>query len=252
MKTTQLLTVLMLLVAFSFQSFGQEDKEERKNRRRNYGTHHNFEIDLGLNNYLEDGNAPSDNDALYAVKPWGSWYIALKGTNDTHVTGPFHLLWGPEVSWYNFKFENENVVISEGSDQVLFTEVQGDFIPMKSKLTAAYLNFSAVPMLKFGDSHRSRHRFHWHGFRNNEGFRIGMGGYAGYKIASYTKNVIKEDGDRNKDRNKDGFYLNNFRYGVRFQAGFRNLDIFVNYDLNELFAENKGPKLNAFSFGVVL
>ena len=28
-------------------------------------------------------------------------------------------------------------------------------------------------------------------------------------------------------------------------------DLFFNYDLNELFAEGKGPKLNAFSFGVI-
>ena len=76
--------------------------------------------------------------------------------------------------------------------------------------------------------------------------------YAGYRIASYTKYVTKEDGDKEKDKDKDGFYLNNFRYGVRGQIGFRGIDIFFNYDLNELFADNRGPELNAFSFGVVL
>jgi hypothetical protein len=34
------------------------------------------------------------------------------------------------------------------------------------------------------------------------------------------------------------------------QIGFKGTDFFFNYDMNELFAENKGPKLNAFSFGV--
>ena len=66
------------------------------------------------------------------------------------------------------------------------------------------------------------------------------------------RSVTKEDGDKEKDKDKDGFYLNNFRYGVRGQIGFRGIDIFFNYDLNELFADNRGPELNAFSFGVVL
>lgn len=34
------------------------------------------------------------------------------------------------------------------------------------------------------------------------------------------------------------------------QIGVRSADFFINYDMNELFATGKGPKLNAFSFGV--
>ncbi|MGI9541725.1 MAG: hypothetical protein ACR2MX_00620, partial [Cyclobacteriaceae bacterium] len=39
-------------------------------------TQSHFEIDLGVNNFLENGNFPDDQDAPYSVKPWGSWYIA--------------------------------------------------------------------------------------------------------------------------------------------------------------------------------
>ena len=44
--------------------------------------------------------------------------------------------------------------------------------------------------------------------------------------------------------------MNNLRYGLRLQFGFRDTDFFFNYDLNELFSAGKGPKVNAFSFGV--
>ncbi|MBA4054703.1 MAG: hypothetical protein C0490_08335, partial [Marivirga sp.] len=74
--------------------------------------------------------------------------------------------------------------------------------------------------------------------------------YVGYRIASHSKIVYKEDG-KEKDKEHDSFYLNNFRYGVRLQVGYRATDLFFNYDLNELFASGKGPNLNAFSFGVI-
>jgi len=39
---------------------------------------------------------------------------------------------------------------------------------------------------------------------------------------------------------------------LRFQMGYRGIDFYANYDLNELFVEGRGPQLNAFSFGFVL
>jgi len=249
MKITTQLLIILFVFAGAAQVVAQDEEKKRKNR---YGTHHHFEIDLGINNVLEDGSSPSESNALYAVKPWGSWYVALKSINETHVTGKLFLNWGPEVSWYNFKFQNEGVRIGKTNDGLVFTEAAGDINPVKSKLTAAYLNISLVPMLKFGENKRHNDWFDWTDWNDDNGFRIGAGGYAGYRLASYTKYVAKEDGDRDKDKDKDGYFLNDFRYGIRFQVGYRNLDVFVNYDLNELFVENKGPQLNAFSFGIVL
>lgn len=253
MKTTQLSMLFIILFAgLSVTTFAQSDSDEKeKKRKRNYGTHNHFNIDLGINNFLEDGKSPEDNNALYAVKPWGSWYVALKSTNDTHIGGAFHVQWGVDVSWYNFKFQNEGLRLTEGPEGVEFSEYAGEFNPEKSKLTAAYLGASFVPMLKFGDKRRHGH-FDWFDWDEDEGFRIGLGGYGGYKIASYAKYVVEQNGDKEKDKDKDGFFLSNFRYGVRLQMGYRGVDIFVNYDLNPLFVEDKGPELNAFSFGVVL
>ncbi|MBL6448134.1 hypothetical protein JMN32_17580 [Fulvivirga sp. 29W222] len=252
----KLFTIALVMLAISYQTLAQDEAEDKK-EKKSLGTHNHFNIDLGTNNYLQDGEFPNDNDAPYSVKPFGSWYVSLRSINDTHIGGPLHLLWGPDVSWYNFKFENENIRLSKVNDQVIFSEVT-DLDSKKSKLTVAYINFSAVPMLKFGKDNRRSHRHHhcwgdWEYHTGNESqFRIGAGAYAGYKIGSYTKTVIEDEGDKKKDRDKGSYYLNNFRYGVRVQAGFRGVDVFVNYDLNTLFVENKGPELNAFSFGVVL
>lgn len=243
--------VLLYLLVATFSSFAQDSLDA--GQKKNHGTHNSFNIDLGINNYLEDGKSPEENNEPYAVRPWGSWYVALKSINDTHVAGSLHLLWGADVSWYNFKFQNDNIRLTEGEDQVDFVESPAEFDPVKSKLTAAYINISMVPMVQLGQNrHRDRACPHWFYWDDDRGFRIGIGGYGGYKLASYTKTVVKDGGDKKKDRDKDGFYLNNIRYGLRLQAGFRHVDLFFNYDLNELFDEGRGPELNAFSFGVVL
>jgi hypothetical protein len=117
----------------------------------------------------------------------------------------------------------------------------------KSRLMVCYLNASIVPMFDLGGHNRKSRWWDSH----NSSFRIGVGPYFGYRIDSSHKLVYKEDGDKEKDKEKDDFYINNIRYGIRAQIGVRSADFFFNYDLNELFVENKGPKLNAFSFGVI-
>ena len=262
MKATRLILAMALLMAFSFQAFAQDrddDRNDRK-RRRNFGTHNDFKIDLGINNFLEDGESPSDNNEPYAVRGFGSWYIAFKSINDTHIGGALHLLWGPEVSWYNFKFEDESIRLTEGPDGVVFTpSTETDVNFRKSKLTVANVGFSAVPLLRFGRKpHRSGSWFNFDrdyldiDWDDEGGFRVGVGGYISYRLDSYTKTVVRANNDKERDRDKDGFFIENFRYGVRFQAGYRGVDVFVNYDLNNFFVENRGPELNAFSFGVIL
>ena len=118
----------------------------------------------------------------------------------------------------------------------------------ESKLSVSYIQASLIPVLDFGD-HGRKPRV-WDGY-NDHSFRIGFGPYIGYRISSHTK-VVYNDGDgRERDKDRDGFFLNNFRYGARLQLGYRSTDLFFNYDLNELFQDDKGPRLNAFSFGVI-
>jgi len=221
-----------------------ENKKDKSHYRK--GTWQSFNFDLGTNNYLANGKFPDVDNANYSVRPWGSWYLGLNSTQKTRIHGKFFLEWGLGVSWYNFKFQNDAIVISKDDSGVTFTEDVRDIDTKKSKLTACFVNASLVPVIDFGGS-RHKARF-WDG---NSGFRIGVGPYVGYRIDSYSKVVYKENGDLEKDRNHSNFYLNNLRYGARLQVGFRNTDLFFNYDINELFAENRGPKLNAFSFGVI-
>jgi len=258
-----LLISLVSVVNFSWgnpsEKHSQKAKTTEKSLKHNDDgrrTEHSFGLDFGLNNYLQDGAFPDANGAPYSVKPWGSWYVAITSTHVSNILGPLHLNWGADVSWYNFKFEDASIRVISTDDGIMYEDAQNtlpDIEPIKSKLTVAYLDAFMVPTLQFG--RRNYHGGSWDVAApfdndNGRGLRIGMGGYIGYKLDDYVKFVYEEAGERIKDHDKDNYYVNSWRYGLRLQLGFNDIDFFANYDLSELFVENRGPALNAFSFGL--
>lgn len=229
----------------------QDDKEWEQhieNRRSKIGrTWQSSNVDFGTNNFLTDGQFPKNNE-LYTMRPWGSWYVGLTSLQRTRVGKNFFFEWGLGVSWFNFKFQDDNVIVQQTDDNVEFVSDLRDVDHIKSKLSATFINASFVPLLDFGN--HSRKTRMWDGYGSE--FRMGLGPFVGYRIGSKSKLVYEdEDGDRKREKTRDNFYLNNLRYGARLQVGFRSTDFFLNYDFNELFAQGKGPKLNAVSFGVI-
>ncbi len=225
------------------------DENWQKERKNTYSrrTRHSINFDLGMNNYLSDGKFPDENNELYTVRPWGSWYVAIRSIQHTHVKGKLFVEWGAGIDWYNFKFQKDNILMSKDENGVIFIDDNRDVDYIKSKLTASYINASFIPVLDFG-GRGSKTRF-WDSYGSK--FRIGLGPYAAYRIGSHSK-LVYENGDKTKEKDRDNFYLNTFRYGLRLQLGIQSTDFFFNYDLNELFSSKpNNPKLNAFSFGII-
>ncbi|MDH5380165.1 MAG: hypothetical protein OEW75_04890 [Cyclobacteriaceae bacterium] len=237
--------VLMLLsfgIAFAQQEEGEnesqnEDKntKEVKHKKR---TKDDLLFEFGLNNYLTNGVFPDNTNEVHTIKPFGSWYFSLGKSYLTKVAGPLFLEWGGNVSWYNFKFQDPATRIEKGTDGITFVNAEMPGItPEKSKLTVSYVNASFVPIIKMGNK--------------KNGIRIGAGVYGGYRLGSYTKLTYETNDFKIKDRSRDNYFANNLRYGVKARFGFRDLNLFANYDLNTLFIEGKGPELNAISAGLV-
>lgn len=227
-----------------------EDVEVQVQDNYHYRTKHiwhSIDFDFGINNYLENGKFPDYSGAQYTVRPWGSWYIGINSVLHTDVGQNFFVEWGFGVSWYNFKFQEDNTLITKTPTETTFTPDPRDLQFEKSKLSATYLNVSIIPMWAFGSSNCHDNCHHHH----HSSFRIGIGPYAGYRIESHSKLVYDDGGDKNKEKDKDNFYLNNFRYGLKLKFGTRGVEFFTAYDLNPLFADGKGPDLHAITFGLV-
>ncbi|HZV68820.1 MAG TPA: hypothetical protein VFG10_04720 [Saprospiraceae bacterium] len=230
----------------------EEDEEEYDDDRdraieRFPNTRHFFNGDLGMNNYFENGTIQTPGNALYTVHPWGSWYVGLNVVQRTRFSRHFSLEGSLGISWNNFKFDENNTLITKNEDGVSFELDTRELNFTKSKLTVSYLSAALVPMFNTLNHQKG---YECERYRYN-GFRIGVGPYVGYRLMSYSKQQFEVDGDTRFDRERNNFYLQNLRYGLRLQIGVNAVDFFFNYDLNELFEEGKGPGLNAYSFGLI-
>ncbi len=206
-------------------------------------------IDLGTSNFLENNQFPDKAGAAFAVRPVGSWYVGLNAVNTSRILGPLYLELGAGVSWHNFKFKDHSVTLVRDGEEVQFISNPEPFAYEMSKLTATHINVSAVPVLYFGRRGRNQCEF-LGGSGYGKGLRVGAGVFAGYRIDAYTRQNFRVNGEKNKEINKDDFFINNIRYGVRLQAGIGRMDFFLNYDVSEMFYEGRGPQLNPITLGV--
>ncbi|MEX2566277.1 MAG: hypothetical protein WD431_10070 [Cyclobacteriaceae bacterium] len=211
-------------------------KEEKDPPFRTY-----FNTDIGINSYFENGTIPGAGDP-YSPKGWGSWNVGFHWMASQRVSKGANVDFGLGVSWYNFKLDNANYQAIGSEDGVSFinrTDVDG----FKSKISASYLNALALFKWDFGKFYDE----------NRNGLRIAIGPYAGYRLGGRSKFVYREleGSGRKKTKEPAGSYLNNFRYGIRGEVGFKSITFFTTYDFNPLFHREIEPSLHPISFGLV-
>ena len=201
------------------------------------GTDNFVNVYLGLNNYLLDDELPNSNSPL-SLNPITSYYAGLNFDKVTHLLGPLYLDWGAGVSIQSFSFENTRTRILKGDNEIIFGEVTG-ITGRRSRLNVSHLNVHFVPTFSFG---------------RYGAFRVGFGVFGGYRIGSNTRVKFDDaDGNKQKDRIRDSFFVNPYKYGLRATIGWDSFDLFFNYEVSELFEEDiQAPRLNPMTFGVIL
>ncbi|MCE6988766.1 PorT family protein [Dyadobacter sp. CY323] len=210
---------------------------------RNSSPRKGFNIAVGLNAYGANETTPGFDKADYDLKPFGSRFVSLGYiASATIIRGKnarLHLDFGADFSWYNMMFDGNNT-ITKNVDGVIFAPVLDEAAKEvnlgKSKLVVPYVNLSFMPTLSFPRSFVSY---------------VSAGVYGGYRIGSYTK--VRREGSKDVDHVRQNFYLEDLRYGLAAEIGIRKFpDLFVNYDLNNLYQDAKGPSVRMLSFGVRL
>lgn len=217
------------------EGFEEERKEIEEEKTyvqetKRFFSKSDFGLYIGLNGFQND--PPSSQAKLRA---WPSRYIALSfRKNITLIKGEqmdLALSYAPEFAWYNFMFVNNNGVNFE-NDQISFVDLNK--ATKKSKLVVPNINLPV--MLHFG-------------FKEAK-FKIGVGGYVGYRIGGYSK--IKET-NNNKDKIKSSYGLEDFQYGLTAEAGKRRgFTVFFRYQLNDLFQADQvnAAGVRPFSVGI--
>lgn len=227
------------------RNYVRNGKNFVKSRRYGSSPRKGFSFALGLNTYGNNETTPGYNKEGYDLKPFGSRYVSLGYIGSAKIIrgekAGFHLDFGVDFSWFNLMYDGNTTIYKlNDRDQVGFREPEDDngqkYQSKKSKLVVPNVNLSIMPTVSFKNTFISY---------------ISAGMYGGYRLGSYTK--VRKEGSKDVDHDRTNFYLNNFRYGVAAEVGFKNfINLFVNYDLNTLHETNKGPKVNMISFGIKL
>jgi hypothetical protein len=226
-------------------------KAKQKKENANFFNRDGMNLYLGLNGL--SGEVPQINLAIYPMyylqtdtelKPFSSRYVSVEFSESlTLVKGKksaFRLGLGISFDWYNFMFDHNRLVQKANQGAIFqpkFDAQRNEIALCKNKLTVSYINIPIMPHVVFS--------------KNSGVQMIGLGGYVGYRIDSWTKSI--EEKTENLHRVSSNFNLNQFRYGLRAEFAFKKMpSLFFNYDLSPLFEKNSSPNLTGFSFGIIL
>jgi hypothetical protein len=220
-------------------SLATAKRRAKKEAERNRAVHNNFTIDLGLNTLTSIETQL--NQFGPDLKPVGSRYVSLNWLYDIRigkVGSPLRLVTGPALSFNNYMLDNNARFINTNGITTIASESERSLD--KSKLAVTTLNLPLMAALRFK------------GNNDKDGFRIGAGGFAGYRLGSHTKIKYSEDGRTRKDKDRGSYNLTDFQYGVQGFIGIRSLELFGKYHLNDLFSNDRGIQAQTLSFGITL
>ncbi|PWJ60170.1 hypothetical protein CLV98_101347 [Dyadobacter jejuensis] len=230
----------------------EEDDDEGEGKKHTHKFYRNskgssprkgFDLSFGFNTYVQNEATPGYVKSDYDLRPFGSRYVKLGYVaSGTIVRGEHAKLFldlGADFSWNNLMFEGDNTV-QKGNERIQFvpvTDSNGATLDLKkSKLVLPYVNLSLMPTISFSKTLISY---------------ISAGVYGGYRIGGYTK--VRQEGSKDIQKERSDFYVNDLRYGIGAELGIRNfVNLFVQYDLNEVYRTNHGPSVRMINFGIKL
>lgn len=191
---------------------------------------------LGVSTYLyNDGfELPSELDYLdqeLGKSTHFKWDLLRHrlGKRSSHVS----LEYGMALSYMAYAFTNSTRLVP-GEPQL--TYVTDNVSYKKNKFKTTYLEVPLMVSILTNPE------------RSNRGFNLAAGGYAGILL----KAKQKFKGPDGKEKVKDDFNLNKFRYGLQGMIGIGHVNLYAQYSLTDLFKDNQGPELTPINIGIVL
>lgn len=198
-------------------------------------------FEFGLNNYMDKDfsfNRTPENEFM-DINTGRSWNINLNFAQYSlgFGTDRVGLVTGMGIEWSNYHFSDTNSI------QKLNGEVMPKSIPeniTKNRLQTTYMTIPLLIEAQFLGKDRED-RFH-----------LSAGVIGGIKLFSNTKIKYVENGDKQKDKIKNDYYLSTLRYGLTARAGYKAIKLYVNYYPTPLFMADRGPELYPVAAGLVL
>ena len=197
---------------------------------------------IGFNNTIIDGQSLDDSPYELA----GSGFVELGWIWETRLLKDSNLLrlnYGFSFQWNKLNVKDDLYFVQNGNETTLQEFPVG---LKKSQFRVTNLVFPVH--LEIGGWNKKDYGNRIRYF-NHDKFKLGIGGYGGFRIGTQQKLKYKEDGDRVKDKIRRNYNTSNFVYGLSAYVGFGDIALYAKYDLNPLF-KDQAVDQNNISVGV--
>ncbi|TSA35956.1 MAG: hypothetical protein D4R64_08860 [Porphyromonadaceae bacterium] len=212
------------------------EKEHKPVHRMN-GTWAGFE--LGLTNFVNSDNT--------MTLPEGADFMDLKVANSMEFNFNFAektlgiiknyvgIVTGLGFQYQNYRFVNDfsftktdNGIVAEPVEMELY----------KNRLAIWHLN---LPLMV---------QFQIPVYGENRRIKLAAGVIGGLRIGSRQVQKYIVNGEKQKIKIKDDFYLRDFNYGFTARVGYGDVALFANYYPQTLFENCKGPEIYPVTIGI--
>ncbi len=202
-------------------------------------------VDVGVSGFVNQKayvTAAGQPEAV-DLRTLGSRYVNIGLDYRIRLGGkhsPLRLNIGPEFAFNNYMLNGNDKWVNANGRTDVVREADAGRQYQKTKLATSSVNLPLMLNLRLHDSHYK------------PTFSIGVGGFVGYRLLTWTKLKYTADGDTKKDKDYNAYNMENLQYGLQGTLGFRNLTLFAKYNMNQLFKAGQGPDTQVVSFGVRL
>jgi hypothetical protein len=194
-------------------------------------------LDLGLAKFTDKGSFTlSPANQYLETTTWKTNNVGFEffqmGYRFNHN---FKVYLGGGIDWTHMRLKN-NITIK--SDSPVLDTIRENISFKKNRFSSTYLRVPLSIQLRTNDDQKG-----------NKIYFV-FGPELGFLINGKVKQVSNE---RGKEKTKDDFNLNPFRYGAFARLGYDNFGVYVKYYTSNVFADNQGPDdFRNINFGIML
>lgn len=183
---------------------------------------------LGFNNAIGDGqnlgNTPYELGGSGFVELGWIWETRLaKNSNFARIN------YGFAFQWNKLNVKDDLYFVQNGNETTLEefpVDLRKSQIRVTNLVVPVHFEFGPSKLKDYGNRVR---------YLTYNKFKVGIGGYAGVRLATQTKLRYKDEGDIVKSKTRRNYNASNFVYGLSAYVGFDQVSLYAKYDLNPLF-----------------
>jgi len=218
------------------------DSMKKQPRKKDFRTYSGIVLAAGFNNTIQEGESLEDSNYKVA----GSRFFELGFAWKTRVFKESNWLrfgYGVSLQYNSLKPKDNQYFVRNNN----ITSLQvHPYNLRKSKIRTTNL---VVPIgLELGSSEKID-KGGYSIFSPFQKIKFTIGGYVGIRMGTIQKLKYSVNGDREKDKTRNHYNMNDFVYGVTAGIARSGVGLYMKYDLNPLFS-SPNEKQNNISLGL--